>query len=177
MLNEFGVNLWPKIPYFGHKSVQFGLQISKLIEQNFYHLKPNAIQVNSNKISNIFSYKDKLPKNLQSSVVYQYSCPQECGSVYVGSTVRTLETRIAEHRGVSIRSNKALSTPSHSSIRSHHSSSNSQCRGEISLEQFVVLGSCKGVTGLRILESLHIIHTRPSLNEMSSAFPLKIVKF
>ena len=126
----------------------------------------------------MFTYKDKLPKNLQSSVIYQYSCPQECGSVYVGSTTRTLETRIAEHFGVSIRTNRALTSPPHSSIRAHYSSNSYLCSGgSVSPDQFVVVDGCKGVVNLRILESLYICRTKPNLNEMASAFPLKIVDF
>ena len=162
------------LPYFGHKSIQLSIQISKIIQENFFLLEPHAVQVNGNKIGNIFSYKDKLPLGLRSSVIYKYCCPHECGSAYVGSTVRTLETRIAEHRGVSVRTNKTLASRKASSIRAHHSS-NDKCGGAISPSQFVIVDGCRGAVNLRILESLYIIKTRPNLNEMNSAFPLKIV--
>ena len=112
---------------------------------------------------------------LRSSVIYEYSCPLECGSAYIGSTIRTLETRIAEHRGVSIRTNKTLSSPSASSIRVHHSSP-SQCSGSISADNFKVVDSSQNVANLRILESLYIMKTKPNLNEMNSAHHLKIVQ-
>ena len=47
---------------------------------------------------------------------------------------------------------------------------------EVSPDQFVVLDGCRGVTNLRILESLYIVKTRPNLNEMCSAFPLKLIE-
>ena len=162
------------LPYFGHKSVQLSIQVSKLIQENFNQLDPHSIQVNMNKLGNIFPYKDKLPMSLRSSVIYKYSCPQECGSAYVGSTIRTLETRIAEHRGLSVRTNRTLASQKASSIRAHHSS-NGNCHGEISPDQFVILDGCRGAVFLRILESLYILKTKPNLNETNSAFPLKIV--
>ena len=39
--------------------------------------------------------KDPLPVNKQSMVVYQILC--SCGKVYIGKTIRRLETRLKEH--------------------------------------------------------------------------------
>ena len=40
--------------------------------------------------------KDRLPTELSSGVVYQVPC--SCGKVYIGETIRRLETRIKEHK-------------------------------------------------------------------------------
>ena len=50
------------------------------------------------KLSSFFSFKDTLPKSLQSYVVYQYTCAG-CKACYVGETKRHLSTRIEEHLG------------------------------------------------------------------------------
>ena len=161
------------LPYFGHQSVLLAKQLSQLISEYFTHLDPKIILINNNKIKNIFKYKDTLPKLLQSSVVYQYSCPQNCGSAYVGSTVRTLQTRIMEHKGLSYRTGRPLAHPLHSAIR-HHSE---QCNGggPVSKDCFSILTSRNNITDLRIVESLYIHQAKPTLNEMTSAFPLKII--
>ena len=75
-----------------------------------------VILVNNYKIGSLFSYKDKLI-SLQSSLVYKFSCTQ-CVSEYVGSTMRTLHTRVAEHTGRSFRAGVLLTSP-HSNIRAH----------------------------------------------------------
>ena len=114
--------LYSAIPYFGHKSVLLVKEISNLISENFPHIDPKLILVNKNKIDSFFKHKDALPKSLQASIVYEYSCPQSnCGSAYVGSTVRTLRTRALEHKGVSIYTGLPLASSSskQSSIRSH----------------------------------------------------------
>ena len=167
--------LYSSFPYFGHKSVLLVKELSNLITENFPHIDPKLILVNNNKIGSFFKTKDALPKFLQSSLVYQYSCPQStCGSAYVGSTIRTLKTRALEPKGVSIYTDLPLapSSQKQSSIRSH----SAQCSGvPVSLDHFKILGSKKHEVDLRILESLFILKTKPSLNEQNSAFPLKLV--
>ena len=166
--------LYLVFPYFGHKSVLFVKALSNLISENFPHIDPKLILVNNSKIGTFFKIKDALPKSLQSSLVYRFRCPQgNCGSAYVGSTVRTLVTRVMEHRGVSIFTGLPLNPCSlkQSSVRSHSDS----CGNLVSLDDFEVLGHQKHDVDLRILESLYILKTKPNLNEMNSAFPLKLV--
>ena len=161
------------LPYFGHKSVLLVKQLSHLISDHFAHIDPKIILVNGHKVKNVFGYKDTLPLLLRSSVIYEYSCPQQCGSAYVGSTIRTLQTRVMEHKGLSIRTGRPLANPPQSAIRQH----SEQCcgGGPIPKDNFSILSSINSCTDLRINESLYIYKTKPLLNETSSAFPLKIV--
>ena len=46
--------------------------------------------------STLARVKDRLPTELSSGVVYQVPC--SCGKVYIGETIRRLETRIKEHK-------------------------------------------------------------------------------
>ena len=39
--------------------------------------------------------KDALPPDMSSNVVYKIPC--SCGKVYIGETIRRLETRLKEH--------------------------------------------------------------------------------
>ena len=159
------------LPYFGHKSILLSMELTKLVSNYFYHINPKMVQVNNFRIGSFFKFKDALPKNLCSSVVYKYSCPQACGSVYIGSTIRTLHTRVTEHRGVSNRTGMPLRCPSQSSPRAH----SEQCSGDVVPGDFTIIGGNKNLTDLRILESLYILKLKPNLNETMSAFPLKIL--
>ena len=107
------------LPYFGHQSVLFNLALSNLIQEYFYHLDLKLVLVNKFRIGNFFNVKDALPMGRKSSVIYQFCCPHVCGSTYVGSTIRTLGTRIFEHRGVSARTGRPLGKPLQSSVREH----------------------------------------------------------
>ena len=166
--------LFVSIPYFGHKSILLVKEISVLISENFPHIDPKLILANNHKIGTFFKYKDTLPKILQSSVIYKYCCPQStCGSVYVGSSIRSLLIRGLEHKGYSPYTGLPLPAQSkkHSAIRDH----SENCSGVVSLNDFQIISSLRNPTDLRILESLYIATMKPNLNDKSSAFPLKII--
>ena len=172
-LNETKKSVFFSLPYYGHKSVLLSIEIQKLISSYFSEIEPRATLVNNFKMSHIFPFKDVLPNELRSSVVYKYSCAHStCASAYVGSTIRNLHTRVSEHLGVSNRTGLPLTNPPQSAIRSHAM----QCpTSSISLDNFKILATANSSVHLRILESLYIYRLKPNLNETLSAFPLKIV--
>ena len=89
-----------------------------------------------------------------------YTDPQLCGQQYLYIT----DERIVFGRDSQVQN------PSHSSIRLH----SEQCSGDMSLQDFDIIDSHRNSSDLRILESLYILKLRPNLNEMSSAFNLRI---
>ena len=127
------------------------------------------ILVNSFKISNLFNYKDKLPKAVQTSLIYKFSCSQ-CESTYVGSTIRTLQSRVREHAGRSYRTNQPLTNPPQSAVRDH----SDRCGPDVDIDSFSILKKHSNPIELRILESLFIYIMKPPLNNTTSAFPLKM---
>ena len=157
--------------FFGHKSEIMKAELNKLISEYFFHIDPQIILINNFKIGSIFKCKENSPKNLCSSIIYHYSCPNNCGSGYVGSTCRTLFTRAMEHRGISNRTGRPLQTPVQSAPRNHSVT----CSGDLSLHDFSIIGGAKDNTDLRILESLKIFKLKPSLNGMESAHPLLVI--
>ena len=158
--------------YFGHKSVTFTIDLSKLISDYFPHIDPQIILVNDFKIGSFFKFKDAIPKFLRSSIVYKFSCVQSnCTSVYYGSTIRALKTRVAEHRGTSSRTGYPLTRPPQSSVRNHCES----CGVDVHIDNFQIVSGSESLVGLRIAESLLIHKFSPDLNETESAFPLKVI--
>ena len=87
--------------------------------------------------------------------------------------MRALGCRVSEHRGVSFRTNNPLGTPPYSAVREHANS----CSGDVTMSNFKILASDNSLVGLRIKESLFIHQKRPDLNDMGSAFPLKIINY
>ena len=49
------------------------------------------------KIKSYFSYKDPIPNDLKSFLVYKFPCAS-CSSSYMGETSRHFETRIEKHK-------------------------------------------------------------------------------
>ena len=158
------------LPYFGHQSEKLKTEIAALLQKYFPSISFQIILINKFKIGSLFSFKDKLPKAMRGSLVYKFSCIR-CMSEYIGSTTRLLHVRVAEHAGRSFRTNRPLSVPPHSNIR-HHTE---QCGAPISIDHFSIIDTCSNQIDLRILESLHIFKSKPSLNSMNSAAPLSIV--
>ena len=142
-------------------------QLSSLFTKYINDIQFNILLINNFKISSFFHYKVRLPKDLQASLIYKFSCVR-CTSEYIGSTTRALCVRVAEHAGRSHRTNHLLTSPPYFSIRE-------LLAYPVSLDNFSILGSRKNVLDLRILESLYIFKLKPSLNSMQSAHPLFLV--
>ena len=53
-----------------------------------------------NKLAKAFRFKDRIPKELTSSVVYKFQCGL-CNESYYGECVRHLNVRTEEHIGIS----------------------------------------------------------------------------
>ena len=109
------------MPYFGQQSEKLKTELLFLLSKYFKNVDFNIVLVNSFKVGSFFSYKDRLPKAMCASLVYKFSCAR-CASEYVGSTTRTLHTRVAEHAGRSFRTGSILSVPPHSMVRTHSES-------------------------------------------------------
>ena len=106
----------------------------------------------------MFNHKDKIITPMCSSVIYLYTC-LGCNSQYVGSTIRQLQCRISEHKGLSVRTKLPLSSPNYSSIREHSQNTNHN----ITDNQFKILTATNKID-IRILESLYIHKMKPKLN-------------
>ena len=107
-----------RLPFLGHSSYHLRSKLSTLLSKNFPEFKFKFIFVNNNTIGSLFRTKDPMPVLLCSNVVYSFTCP-DCMSRYVGSTSRNLKIRIAEHKGISHRTNIRITKPSFSRIRDH----------------------------------------------------------
>jgi hypothetical protein len=161
------------LPFFGYQSEKLKSELSSLLSRTYPYVDFHLILSNSFKTSSLFRFKDRLPKSMSASVVYEFSCALGSAPVsYIGMTKRHLHKRVAEHAGRSARSNKPLSNPPHSSIRLH----STNCSCNISLDNFKILTSANNDTDLRILESLYIYKKRPPLNEMLSSHPLLTIQ-
>ena len=113
-----------------------------------------------NTITKFFKFKDRLPTALCSGIVYKYSCG-DCGATYVGKSQRHLKTRISEHKGVSVRTDKPIARPSYSKIRDHAWQHNHR----ILNENFKIIEKSSNNSDLFILEALSILKHQPTLNE------------
>ena len=69
------------------------------------------------RLGNKFQFKDQIPKDLNSGIVYKFQCGH-CNESYYGECMRHLNVRIGEHIGISPLTKKYVK-PKNSSVAGH----------------------------------------------------------
>ena len=85
-----------KLPYIGNFSHHIKNKLSKLCKKFCKENFNIKLVFDSFKIKNYFSYKDQIPDDLKSFLVYKCACAS-CSSSYIGETCSHYKTRIEEH--------------------------------------------------------------------------------
>ena len=112
------------------------------------------------KIKNYFSYKDLIPDDLKSFLVYKFTCPS-CTSSYIGETCRHFKTRIEDHVKKDNKSHIFKHLHSDATCFDSH---NSLC--------FKIIDKNKSKFDLKIKEALHINWRKPNLNAQKNDLSL-----
>ena len=111
---------------------------------------------NSFKVKTYFSYKDPVPNDLKSFLVYKFTCASFSFS-YIGETCRHFKTRIEEHIK---KDNKSHIFKHLHSTSTLFDSCNSLC--------FKIADKANSKFDLKIKEVLHINCREPNLNAQQS---------
>ena len=155
--------LYVPLPFLGPLSYNIRNQLNKLLTPAYPQLTIKYVFTNKLTIGSLFPFKDKIPRPLQSFVIYSYKC--RCSATYVGKTTCNLAKRIAEHRGVSARTGTDLPSKTYSAIREH-----AEAKGHpIDPDAFSVIGTARTKGALASLESIQIKLIRPNLNTQTDA--------
>ena len=164
------LKLFSCVPYLDKESnAGIHSEIQELVAKFYPQIELCIIFKNRNTIGSFFNFKDRIPDLMRSNVVYKYSCAH-CDATYYGETTRHLSTRIAEHRGLSVRTGMPVLNPLNSSIRDHAIFSNHG----ISTNSFSIVFSCNSYN-LKTSESIIISQNKPSLNNTESSVPLNVL--
>ena len=150
------------IPYLGYSSFNLRNKLNKLVREFFPQVSLKVVFSPSKNIQSLFRYKDIIPHDLRSSVVYRFQC-DSCRASYIGKCERHLKTRIAEHQGRSVRTGNYITKPLHSAIREH-------CENQqhsLSKSNFSILASSSDSLDLIIMEALYQHRDKPSLGRAS----------
>ena len=82
-----------KLPYIGNLLHQIKNKLSKLCKEFCKESFNIKLVFKSFKMKNYFSYKDSIPNDLKSFLVYKFTYAS-CSSSYIGETCRHFKTRI-----------------------------------------------------------------------------------
>ena len=141
-----------KLPYIGNLSHHIKKKLSKLCNEFCKENVNIKLVFNSFKIENYFSYKNVIPDDLKSFLVYKFTCAS-CSSSYIGETCRHLKTSIEEDIK---KDNKSHIFKHLHSTATCFDSYNSLC--------FIIIDKANSKSDLKIKEALHINWSKPNLN-------------
>ena len=116
------------------------------------------------KLASVFRFKDRLPYDLVSGVVYKYTCGS-CKSSYYGEMDRPLKVRSREHIGISPLTMKKIKPSKESAICDHLLI----CNNVPSFDEFSILAHGNNRFVLEIKESLLIKRDKPVSNKNISS--------
>ena len=159
-------SMYVSLPFYGSNSETIYNSLFKQLSACYPHINFTTILKTHMTIGKYFQFKDRLPPELCSSVIYKYTC-RSCNALYIGSTGRRSVERFSEHRGVSFRTNRPLSNPSSSHIRNHAYENDHP----IYKDNFSIIDSGPP-SHLRIIESIYIKKFTPTINVQSTAASL-----
>ena len=120
-------------------------------------LKLQIVFKSQNKLANVFCFKDRIPKELTSGVVYKFQCGL-CNEFYYGKCVSHLNVRIGEHIRISPLTKKKVK-PKGSAVSDHLL----LCNHSPSYKNFSLLTKENKKFLLELKESLQIMRDKPSL--------------
>ena len=92
--------LFLSLPYLGETSLQTRTKLRKSLKGFLNSCKLQIDFKSQRKLPNVFRFKDRLPSDLVSGVVYKYMCGR-CNCTYYGEPNRHLKVRSGEHIGIS----------------------------------------------------------------------------
>ena len=84
------------LPFLGDISLQLRTKLRKSFKNILNCCKVQIVFKSQRRLSSQFRFKEPLPYDLMSKVVYKYTCGR-CNSSYYGETDRHLKVRAGEH--------------------------------------------------------------------------------
>ena len=154
------------LPYLGSISLQTRTKLKKSLKNILNCCKLQIVFKNKTRLGNNFHFKDQIPKDLTSGVVYKFHSGL-CNESYYGECIRHLNVRIGEHTGISPLTRKQVK-PKSSSVADHLL----LCNHSASYDDFSILTHDSSKFLLELKESLLILRDKPSLNRNITSAPL-----
>jgi hypothetical protein len=159
------------LPYLGKHTNHLEKKLKNVFRKAVPDLQVRFVFRAATRLSNIFRFKDRIPKYLSSGVIYKYTC-RGCNSTYIGETIRHAKRRYEEHMGRSALTGKSLGKPPQTAISDHART----CGTYPDEDDFVIIGREASELKLRIKESLFIRRDKPGLNLQGTSVPLQLFK-
>ena len=153
--------------YLGDISLQTRIKLRKSFRGILNCCKLQIISKSQRKLANVFRFKDRLPFDLVSGVVYEYTC-ERCNSSYYGQMDRQMKVRSAEHIEISLLTFRKVKLSKESAVRVHLLN----CSIISSFDEFTILAYEHHKYLLEMKISFFVKRDRPVLNKNISSAKL-----
>ena len=157
------------LPYLGKLSLQIRTRINRIMKNKLPYCNIRFVFQTKCKISNFFTFEDKIPSFLRSGIVYKFQCGS-CNATYYGKTKRHFKVRMCEHLGISALTGKRVKGDDDSAIKEHLLF----CNHTPDFENFSILASNNNDFKVTLMESLLINRDHPPLNKNKQSLPLEL---
>ena len=157
------------LPYLGKISLNIRTKIIRMVRSRIPYCNVRFVYQSKCKLSNLFTFKDRIPKFLRSGIVYKFQCGG-CNATYYGKTQRHFKVRIGEHLGVSPLTGKKVKGVLESSIKDHLLF----CKFNPNFEDFSIIANNDNNFKITLMESLLISRDHPTLNKNIKSMPLEL---
>ena len=153
--------------FLGDVSKTMARDMRSLLSEYYPQIHLRILYKSCNTIGSRFSFKDKIPKECLSNLIYKYTC-ERCKAFYIGKTELQLRCRISQHVGVSPRTGDEINPKAASDVRDHCL----KCRVKVKNENFTILDRIHEKSGILFLESQHQKNKKPSIGIQQQSTPL-----
>ena len=157
------------LPYLGPLSNKIQRQIKKIFQNLISTGKINIIYKTQRRISHLLKFKDVVPSDFDSHIIYKFLCPS-CNAGYIGETRVYHKVRNAQHLGISPFSGNPTTAGVPTAVTTHMRTNNCHC----SLSDFSIIGRETDYHRRLIKESLFIKLHDYELNKQQNSTELHL---
>ena len=150
-------------------SLQICTRINRIVKNKLPYCNVQFVFQTKFKISNFFTFKDKIPSFLHSGIVYKFQCGS-CNATYFDKTKRHFKVRLCRHLRISALTGKRVQGDDDSAIKEHLSF----CNHSSDFEDFSILATNNNDFKVMLMESLLIIRDHPHLNKNKQSLALEL---
>ena len=152
------------LTYLGKLSLQIRTRINRIMKNKLPYRNIQFVFQTKCKISNSFTFKDKIPSVLGCGIVYKFQCGS-CDATYYSKTKHHFKVRMCEHFGISALTGKRVKGDNDSAIKEHLLF----CNHTPDFEDFSILTTNNNDFKVMLMERDH-----PSLNKNKQSLPLEL---
>ena len=157
------------LPFLGRLSFETRNRLSSCIKIQLPFCSLKIAYQSKNRFSNLFKFKESIPKYLRSHLIYKFMCSC-CNATYYGETKRHLFVRASEHLGITPLTQKRVKNPKKSAIIDHILLEGYNA----TYDDFSILTTESNEFKLHLKESLLIKRDKPELNRNCYTHPLEL---